>query len=42
VADGTTDVAFDPVEFLGWLAVLVPRPRVNLILYQGVLGPGVV
>jgi hypothetical protein len=36
--DGTTDVVFDPVEFLGRLAVLVPRPRVNLVLYHGVLG----
>ncbi len=37
--DGTTHLVFDPVEFLGRLAVLVPRPRVNLILYHGVLGP---
>jgi hypothetical protein len=37
--DGTTDVVFDPVEFLGRLAALVPRPRINLILYHGVLGP---
>ncbi len=37
--DGTTHVMFDPVEFLGRLAVLVPRPRINLILYHGVLGP---
>lgn len=37
--DGTTEVVFDPVEFLGRLAVLVPRPRINLILYHGVLGP---
>jgi hypothetical protein len=36
--DGTTDIVFDPVEFLGRLAVLVPRPRINLILYHGVLG----
>jgi hypothetical protein len=36
--DGTTHVEFDAVEFLGRLAVLVPRPRVNLILYYGVLG----
>jgi len=27
-ADGTTHVVFDPVELLGRLAVLVPRPRV--------------
>ena len=32
--DGTTDVVFDPVEFLGRLAVLVPRLRINLILYH--------
>ena len=38
-ADGTTHLVFDPVEFLGRLAVLVPRPRINLILYHGVLAP---
>ena len=38
-ADGTTHLVFDPVEFLGRLAVLVPRPRINLALYHGVLGP---
>jgi len=37
--DGTTALVFDPVEFLGRLAVLVPRPRINLLLYHGVLGP---
>jgi hypothetical protein len=36
--DGTTAVVFDPVTFLGRLAVLVPRPRINLLLYHGVLG----
>jgi hypothetical protein len=36
--DGTTDIVFDPVELLGRLAVLVPRPRINLLLYHGVLG----
>jgi hypothetical protein len=36
--DGTTGAVFDPVTFLGRLAVLVPRPRVNLLLYYGVLG----
>jgi hypothetical protein len=36
--DGTTDFVFDPVDFLGRLAVLVPRPRINLILYYGTLG----
>ena len=28
-ADGTTHLVFDPVEFLGRLAVLVPRPRIG-------------
>jgi hypothetical protein len=37
-ADGTTHLLFEPLEFLGRLAVLVPRPRINLILYYGVLG----
>ena len=37
-ADGTAVVALGPLTFLGRLAVLVPRPRINLLLYQGVLG----
>ena len=37
--DGTTHVEFEPVAFLERLAVLVPRPRVNLIVYYGVLAP---
>jgi hypothetical protein len=36
-ADGTTHLRFDPLELLERLAVLTPRPRVNLILYYGVL-----
>ena len=38
-ADGTTHLVFGPIEFLGRLAVLVPLPRINLILYHGVLAP---
>ena len=38
-ADGTTHLAFEPTAFLERLAVLVPRPRVNLLLYYGVLAP---
>jgi hypothetical protein len=38
-ADGTTHLRFDPLELLERLAVLTPRPRVNLILYYGVLAP---
>jgi hypothetical protein len=37
-ADGTTHLAFSPLEFLARLAVLVPRPRINLLFYYGVLG----
>ena len=37
-ADGTTHLIFDPVELLERLAALTPRPRINLILYYGVLG----
>ncbi len=36
--DGTTHVKFDQCDLLGRLAVLVPRPRVNLLFYHGVLG----
>ena len=38
-SDGTTHLLFDPVELLERLAALTPRPRINLILYHGVLGP---
>ena len=38
-ADGTTHLRFDPLELLERLAALTPRPRVNLILYYGVLPP---
>ena len=38
-ADGTTHLAFEPTALLERLAVLVPRPRVNLLLYHGVLAP---
>ena len=37
--DGTTQVAFDPVDFIARLAALVPKPRVNLTCYHGVLAP---
>jgi len=38
-ADGTTHLLFEPVELLARLAALTPRPRINLILYYGVLAP---
>jgi hypothetical protein len=37
--DGTAYLVFEPRAFLARLAVLVPRPRVNLLLYHGVLAP---
>ena len=38
-ADGTTHLVFTPTELLGRLVPLVPRPRINLLLYHGVLAP---
>jgi len=32
-------LVFEPTAFLERLAVLVPRPRINLMLYHGVLAP---
>ncbi len=37
-ADGTTHLVCDPTELLERLAAITPRPRINLILYYGVLG----
>ena len=37
--DGTTQVAFDPVDFVARLSTLVPKPRINLTRYHGVLAP---
>lgn len=37
--DGTTHVAFLPLELVEKLAALVPPPRVNLVRYHGVLAP---
>lgn len=38
MADGTMQLLFEPVELLERLAALTPRPRINLLLYYGVLG----
>jgi len=38
-ADGTRHLLFEPLEFLEKLAALIPRSRVNLVLYHGVLAP---
>jgi hypothetical protein len=37
--DGTRAILFEPHELIERLAALVPRPRINLLLYHGVLGP---
>jgi hypothetical protein len=37
-ADGTTYLVFEPQALLERLASLTPRPRINLLLYYGVLG----
>jgi len=37
-ADGTTHLVFEPLELLERLAAVTPRPRINLVLYYGVLG----
>ena len=37
--DGTTHLRFDPPTFLERLAALIPRPRVHLFTYRGVLAP---
>ena len=34
--DGTTEVVFEPLDFMARLAALVPTPRVNLTRYHGV------
>jgi formylglycine-generating enzyme required for sulfatase activity/dienelactone hydrolase len=36
-SDGTTHLRFHPLELLERLASLTPRPRINLVLYFGVL-----
>ena len=37
--NGTTQVIFEPLDFMAKLAALVPRPRVNLTRYHGVFAP---
>jgi hypothetical protein len=37
--DGTTHLVMSPLEFMQRLAVLVPRPRLHLIRFHGVLAP---
>ena len=37
--NGTTHVIFEPIDFIARLAALVPKPRVNLTRFHGVLTP---
>lgn len=37
--DGTRAILFEPHELIERLAALVPKPRINLLLDHGVLGP---
>jgi Asp-tRNA(Asn)/Glu-tRNA(Gln) amidotransferase A subunit family amidase len=37
--DGTTHIVMAPLEFMQRLAALVPRPRLHLIRFHGVLAP---
>ena len=37
--EGTSHLVFEPLDLLARLAALTPRPRVNLIIYHGVLAP---
>ena len=37
--DGTTHVVVSSMEFMGRLAALVPKPRVNLTRFHGVFSP---
>ena len=36
---GTTHIVMSPLEFMERLAALVPRPRLHLIRFHGVLAP---
>jgi hypothetical protein len=38
-ADGTCHLIFEPLTLLEKLAAVIPRPRINLVLYYGVLAP---
>ena len=38
-SDGSTDVVYEPQDFMAKLAALVPAPRVHLTRFHGVLAP---
>ena len=37
--DGTTHIFFEPIDFIGKLAALIPPPRLNLTRFFGVFAP---
>lgn len=37
--DGTSHLCFEPMTLLERLAALTPRPRINVVLYHGILAP---
>ena len=37
--DGTSHIVLSPMEFIGRLTALVPKPRVNLTRFHGVFSP---
>ena len=37
--DGATHIVLSPLEFMQRLAALVPRPRLHLLRFHGVLAP---
>ena len=37
--DGTRAILFEPTELLEKISAIIPRPKVNLLLYHGVLAP---
>ncbi|GBL05943.1 ISCR1 [Glaciecola sp. KUL10] len=37
--DGTTHVFFEPLDFIGKLAALIPPPRLNLTRFYGIFAP---
>ena len=39
-SDGSTDVVYEPQDFMAKLAALVPAPCVHLTRFHGVLAPG--
>ena len=38
-SDGTTHVKFSPLELIEKLVALIPRPRMHLVRYHGILAP---